>query len=190
MNYKSERFETDYDGHGQYTAAYIKILNAYQKQINDSVQRKNELKSKFFGLIRLIMIILMGLFIVSIFAAFTLMGLMIYKNYQSVAVITGAVTTVLSTFVTMLISIFKLPQIIADYLFNKEEDQMMNEIIKNIQRYELDAVRIEKENKKILNDEKEREVRQNKESFFDDSPNIKGKQPEDLKRSEAINISD
>lgn len=89
----------------------------------------------------------------------------------------------LSTFATMLISIFKLPQIIADYLFNKEEDQMMNEIIKNIQKYELDAVRIEKENKKKLESEKEQEIDQNRESILDDSPNIEGIQPEDVEIS-------
>lgn len=183
MSDNNQNNESIYDGHAQYTTAYIKILSTYQKQIDDSIRRKNELKNKFFNLIKGIIITLIILFIVSIFAFFMLMILMVRSNYQSVSVVTGAVTTMLSTFATMLISIFKLPQIIADYLFNKEEDQMMNEIIKNIQKYELDAVRIEKENKKKLESEKEQEIDQNRESILNDSPNIEGIQPEDVEIS-------
>lgn len=74
---------------------------------------------------------------------------MIYKNYSSAAIITGAITTIFSSFTTMVLSIFKLPKIIADYLFNKEEDKLMSEIIQNIQKYEIDAVKYELESIKL-----------------------------------------
>lgn len=78
-----------------------------------------------------------------------LFTIMIIKDYNSVAVITGAITTIISSFATMIVSLFKLPKIIADYLFNKKEDRLMNQIIKNIQQYEINAVKYDLENLKI-----------------------------------------
>lgn len=81
MSDNNQSNESIYDGHAQYTTAYIKILSTYQKQIDDSIKRKNELKNKFFNLIKGIIITLIILFIVSIFVFFILMMLMVRSNY-------------------------------------------------------------------------------------------------------------
>lgn len=81
----------------------------------------------------------------------------------------------LSSFATMLVSIFKLPQIIADYLFNKDEDNQMIEIIKNIQQYEIDAVKLEKT--VSIDAEKEIMSREKSDSEMKSSPNTTGEQP-------------
>jgi hypothetical protein len=135
--------------HKEYTEAYVNILNVYKDQINSSVSKKNILKGNFFKTIKIIMYILTGLFVVSIIFSLILFGIMIIFNYQSAEIIAGAITTIISTFVTMTISIFKLPKIIANYLFNKKEDKLMNSIIKNIQRYEIKAIKYEIKNLKV-----------------------------------------
>ena len=127
------------DTHNKYTDAYIEILNTYREQISLAVKQKNDLKEHFFKTIKRIIYLLSCFFVVTLTLSFVIFGIMIYKNYNSVSVIAGAVTTVISSFVTMIIAIYKLPEIIAEYLFNKQEDKLMNEVIKNIQIYEIDA---------------------------------------------------
>lgn len=134
--------------HNKYTDAYVGILDTYKKQISNSVEKKNELKKKFFGTIKIIMHFLTIIFFISIVVSLMLFYTMIANNYSSAEIIAGAITTLISSFVTMILSIFKLPEIIAEYLFNKEEDKLMSEIIKNIQEYEIDAVKYEIENAK------------------------------------------
>lgn len=73
-----------------------------------------------------------------------IIGLVVLLGNSSLEVITGSIVAVISSFVTMIVSIFKLPRIIAKYLFNKKEDDQMTRIIENIQKYELDAVKTEK----------------------------------------------
>ena len=141
--------DTVKETHNKYTDAYVSILDTYRNQIDSSVTKKNELKEKFFNAIKCIMYILTVLFVVTLVGSYFLFNQMIKNDYQSVSVITGAISAIISSFVTMVLSIFKLPEIIADYLFNKEEDQLMNTIIKNIQQYEIDAVKYEIEKTKL-----------------------------------------
>lgn len=135
--------------HDKYTDAYIKILETYRSQINLSVTKKNALKDRFFIFITIIMYALTILFIATIIGSFILFKQMIENNYESVSVITGSVSAIISSFATMVLSIFKLPEIIADYLFNKKEDKLMSDIIKNIQTYELSAVEHDIEKAKL-----------------------------------------
>lgn len=186
--YRKQAAESD--AHNKYTSAYINILETYEDQIKKSVDKKNDLKGKFFYAIRFIMYGMMLLFFISIAASFSIFWFMVYKNYQSVAVITGAVTAIISSFATMIVSIFKLPEIIARYLFNKKEDKLMNEIIKNIQRYEIEAVKLENvaelnsANNKMrfteFDAKKEKLPLPSGDLSVKDSPNTAGKQPESL----------
>ena len=164
------------NAHGKYTKAYVDILNTYKNQIEKSVTKKNELKTKFFCLIRVIMLALSFLFVISIVGSFWTFNKMIESNYQSVSVIVGAVTGMITTLSTMIISIFKLPKIVAKYLFNKKEDDQMIEIIKNIQTYELEAVKLEK--LEILNQEEEIANNDATDEFLEESTNISNVQPE------------
>lgn len=135
--------------HDKYTDAYIKILETYRSQIDLSVTNKSTLKGKFFISIRFIMYTLTILFIITIICSFILFNQMTKNDYESVSVIAGSVSAIISSFATMVLSIFKLPEIIANYLFNKEEDKLMSDIIKNIQTYELSAVEHDIEKAKL-----------------------------------------
>ena len=59
--------------------------------------------------------------------------------------IIGLVTAIISSFITMLVSLFKLPEIIAKYLFNLKEDENMAKIIGHIQTYDIGMYTIEKD---------------------------------------------
>ena len=154
--------------HDKYTDAYIDILKAYEKHISDSVSKKSALKDKFFSLINGLMKTLIVLFFISVIVAFGIFVLMILNNYESVAIIIGAVTGMVSTVSTLILSIFKLPEIIAQYLFNVEEDKYMIDIIKNIQNYEINAV--ESEN---IGAEKAVKMVVNEDVPMQSSPNVK-----------------
>lgn len=134
------------DTHDKYTDAYVNILNAYKEQISKSVIKKNELKENFLNTIRQIMNWLTWIFAGALVISLVLFVIMAWKNSSSASVIAGAITTIFSSFITMIISIFQLPRIIANYLFNKEEDKLMSDIIQNIQKYEIDAVKHDLEN--------------------------------------------
>lgn len=130
--------------HDQYTEAYVGILNAYKDQLSQSVEKKNDLKQNFFESIKKIMHNMVIIFGIVVVLSLIVMAIMAACNSSSTQILTGAIVSIVSSFVTMVLGIYKLPQIIADYLFNKEEDQLMKEIIENIQKYELDADRVER----------------------------------------------
>jgi len=164
------------NAHGKYTKAYVDILNTYKTQIESSVTKKNELKQSFLELISVILLFVTILFIGSVILSFSVFIIMIKNNYESVAVIVGAVTGMITTLSTMILSIFKLPEIVANYLFNKEEDKQMIEIIKNIQAYELQAVKLEK--LEIMKQVANIENAESEDSPLAESSNTDGTQPE------------
>ena len=69
------------DAHSEYMQAYVGILNTYKDQIKDSINKKNDLKDKFFRVIRFVMIVLMILFVVSIIISFIVFYVMIKEQY-------------------------------------------------------------------------------------------------------------
>lgn len=130
--------------HGQYTEAYVGILDAYKTQLSESVTKKNELKDKFFNCIKSIMYITAWTFAAVVVLSLLVMIIMAICGSDSTQILVGAIVSIISSFTTLILGIYKLPQIIADYLFNKEEDKQMQEIIVNIQKYELDADKTER----------------------------------------------
>ena len=137
-----ERQDREISTHSRYTEVYVEILNTYKEQLSKSINNKNNLKQDFLVFIKAVMYMLTITFIIVI--SLIIMGLVVLLGNSSLEVITGSIVAVISSFVTMIVSIFKLPRIIAKYLFNKKEDDQMTRIIENIQNYELDAVKTEK----------------------------------------------
>lgn len=130
--------------HDKYTDAYVDFLKTYTGQYEKSIKNKNGLKIAFFIVISLVMFILMIVFAVVLVETIKIFKLMIGTDYKSTELIVGAIVSLVSSFVTMNISIFKLPKFIAKYLFNKDEDSTVMKIISGIQLYELQADEHEK----------------------------------------------
>lgn len=131
---QQEKTDNGRSTHDKYTDSYVGILNEYRELLSESVKKKNDLKEKFFVAIRIIMF-----WMLAIFSAAILGSIVAICITSSPKVLAGAIVSILSSFATMMASIFKLPKIIAKYLFNKKEDDLMKDIMKNIQTYEINA---------------------------------------------------
>lgn len=113
----------------QETESYVRFdeefhcfLSNFVVQQKDKEDLKQLLKKWFFGLI------MAGFF------ALLITPLVIVLKSKGIT--TGAlVTALLTTLVELVSAIIVLPKIIAEYLFNKEEDKNMMEIIKSMQTY-------------------------------------------------------
>lgn len=137
---KKEVSNTSRSTHDKYTDSYIGILDQYKELLSKSVEKKNALKEEFFNVIKVIMYWMIGVFSVATIGS--IIAICIAKSPE---VLAGAIVSVLSSFATMMASIFKLPEIIAKYLFNKKEDNLMKDIIENIQNYEIKASDFDKQ---------------------------------------------
>ncbi len=126
-----------------YARAYINLLDTYKENIKNSTNNKIELKDKFFIAMCIMMGVAAAIFLITSGISLFLFVHMVDKNYQSVSIITGAVTAMLSTFATMAASIFVLPKMVAEKLFDQKEDDIMADIIENIQKYETNIEELE-----------------------------------------------
>ena len=84
------------------------------------------------------MAVVVGLFVFSIKWSFDLIS-----KDATTEVVTTSVVSIISSLVTVTVAIFKLPKIVASYLFNKKEDNLMKEVISTIQNYEINAIELE-----------------------------------------------
>lgn len=139
---KDQKFENK-SAHNRSTDTYIEILNTYKDQLNKSFDQKIKLKKDFFHFIQFVMRVMVVVFAIVLIGSVILMSAMAFMNLISLQFIVGAATAIISSFVSLLLGIIKLPKIIAKYLFDKEENNLMEGIIKNIQIYELNATRYE-----------------------------------------------
>ena len=111
------------------TSSYIRFDKEFRKFLKHYVrqQKKKEfqklvLKGFFFGIIMLGFVILLA----------TPMVIMLFCAEKSSSVL---ITSLIASLIELVSAIIVLPKIIAEYLFNKEEDKNMMEIIKYMQRY-------------------------------------------------------
>lgn len=173
--------------HDKYTYLYVHILNTYRGQLETSVKTKNNLQNKFYILITGFMIGLTVLFCGSVIASFVLFFIMLKMNYTSAYMVSGAITATVSSFATAIAALFKLPEIVAKYLFNKDEDKAMNEIIKNIQEYEINAVRLNDRTEIDVNGNADMTIRRDEASVID-VPKTGGGEPADEEDEEKNEI--
>lgn len=132
---------------------YTDLLKFYIKNVRISNILKIVLKISFFIIIILIMVVLSLFFGYSIYKSFEIIDnldiLQDNSKHNSIESIIGVIGTLISSFTTLLVSIIKLPEIIAKYLFNRKEEAHMSKIIENIQNYDVQIYSIEKEAKEF-----------------------------------------
>lgn len=127
-----------------HTKRYTDLLSNYVTHTESSNEIKNSYKKIFFWTILGIMFVLTFLFISSIFNAFDLIEKLSKDKTVQMGNVAGIITAVISSFVTMLVSLFKLPKIIAEYLFNPKEDKNMSTIVGQIQQYDIGMYSVER----------------------------------------------
>lgn len=129
---------------------YTDLLRFYIKNVRISNILKIIFKILFFVIIILIMVGLSIFFGYSIYNSFKIIGNLDITQDNSVESIIGVIGTLIPSFTTLLVSIIKLPEIIAKYLFNRKEEEHMAKIIENIQNYDVQIYSIEKEAKEFV----------------------------------------
>lgn len=134
----------------EHTKKYTDLLDGFIKNTKSATVLKNELKIAFFVIIVLIMFILAGLFVYSIYKAFDIIKSLETPKNDATESIIGAVISIIPSLATMLVSLIKLPEIIAQYLFNLEEDKNMVAIIEKIQNYDIQMYSLENDVEHLL----------------------------------------
>lgn len=132
---------------------YTDLLRFYIKNVRISNILKIIFKISFFVIIIWVMFILSIFFGYSIYKSFKIIGnlnITKYNSIKSIESIVGIIGTLIPSFTTLLVSIIKLPEIIAKYLFNRKEEEHMAKIIENIQNYDVQIYSIEKEAKAFV----------------------------------------
>lgn len=127
---------SEYKAHAQ---KYTDFLENYRRYTKESNELKNKYKKKFFWIIMIILASLVVTFITVV-----IVSVFIIPNKKSIEVIVVIITTVISSFSTVLVALFQLPKIIADYLFNKKENSSIAKIIEQIQQNDKDMYTLEK----------------------------------------------
>lgn len=110
---------------------YTKLLKKYVKNTEESLALKLTLKKVFFYGISSILVVLIILFVVIVIVSALNYDKLSSKN--NVALILPLVSSLSTT----LVAICKLPEIIAHYLFNPEEEKSIIEIIGEMQEYDI-----------------------------------------------------
>ena len=98
---------------------YSEILRTYKNNLLLALRKKRTFKQWVFWISLAILI-----------TSFILTVIVIFVFSKKLGVIASGVASLLTVYLT-------IPKIISDYLFNKDEEKYMCEIIKNIQKYDL-----------------------------------------------------
>ncbi len=104
---------------------FLIFLNNFVKTQNDKEQQKTILKEQFFY------IVMLG------FLALLLTPMILIISLKSLSQIT-AIVSLVSILFELVSAIIILPKIIAEYLFNKQEDEKLLQIIESMQKYNQD----------------------------------------------------
>lgn len=149
----------------KHSISYSDLLEIYVSSARWNVIIRNVLKILFFVITMGCFVIVVYIFCCSINYSFS-----IFERYSTSSditweVIVSVVTVLVPTISSLIVAFLKIPQIIAKYLFNIEEDNLMNSIIKNIQKYdkvmfamEHDIEELLKKHKKLTEETEDEDI--------------------------------
>lgn len=110
---------------------YSRLLSVYVDNISDILKDKREKKNKTYKIaFGLLIAVPIGTFIVIIMALY----IAVFCEQASVLEILPEVVVAAGAFIVTLMTI---PNLISEYLFNKEEEQTMSAVIGKIQDYDI-----------------------------------------------------
>lgn len=77
--------------------------------------------------------------------------------------LTSVITIIVPAISSLIVALIKIPQTIAQYLFDTEEDKFMNKIIENIQHYDISMYAMENKITDLLDAEQDADNSDNDE---------------------------
>ena len=108
----------------EHNSDYTKLLGCYVENLSKTLKAKYWFKIIFFGFIMFAIIIVLDIFMRSI-------------NYAlQCEEMSAAIVAIIGGFVSLISATIALPSIIAQYLFNIDEEKDASEIIKNMQEFD------------------------------------------------------
>lgn len=134
---------------------YSGLLDAYVKSARRNMLLKMWLKIFFFIITMGSMVTILILFGVSLSYAFKSFNKFENLNEVSGSAISSIISIILPAISSLIVAFIKIPQIIAKYLFNAEEDSYMNSVIKNIQDYDKSMFAMEHQIDELLMNNKD-----------------------------------
>ena len=148
---------------------YSKLLDAYVTSVKTNIFLKNLFKILFFFVTMGSMLAIIYFFYISL--RYTLDNFSKFDNLNEISIeaILSILTIILPTISSLIIAFIKIPKIIARYLFNIEEDNYMNSVIKNIQDYDKSMFAMEHKIDELLMQHKDQEPSADDENI-EDSP--------------------
>lgn len=163
----------------KHSISYSDLLEIYVSSARWNVIIRNVLKILFFVITMGCFVIVVYIFCCSINYSFS-----IFERYSTSSditweVIVSVVTVLVPTISSLIVAFLKIPQIIAKYLFNIEEDNLMNSIIKNIQKYdkvmfamEHDIEELLKKHKKLTEETEDEDIEESPKEKKEDRKSV------------------
>lgn len=108
--------------------AYTSILRAYEVNVDKNLKAKRRYKSIFFYLICAVLALIASLTIAVVILGIA--GVISAKN-ENIGIYVTALGSFLSSFLI-------LPKVVAKYLFNREEETKVADIVRTMQSYDTD----------------------------------------------------
>ena len=151
----------------KHSISYSDLLSTYVKMVKRNSYIKDTLKILFFFITIGSLVFIVYLFGETLKYAFNFFENQKDTNEISIETILSVVTIVIPAVSSLIVAFIKIPEIIAEYLFNIEEDNYMNSIIKNIQDHDQSMFAMEHKINVTLAENKTESIDDN----FEDSPN-------------------
>lgn len=148
---------------------YSKLLDIYVDSANQNITMKKWFKIIFFIVTMCSLISVVVLFFLTILYAFYSFNKFDDLNGVTTQAILSVVTIVVPAISSLIVAFIKIPEIIAQYLFNTKEDENMNLIIKNIQDYDTAMFAMEQKLDELLMDNKDQNA-EVEDDNIEDSP--------------------
>jgi len=128
--------ENDIKSLSEHNNLYTQLLKEYVQRFTESSKIKRKYRKVAFW-------VFIVLLVVSTIVTFVILGCSVFFSLKSKLDISSSLTAVISTLVSSICSFIVIPKIIVEYLFDKEEEKNLTEVIGRIQEYDS---RIRKKN--------------------------------------------
>lgn len=120
----------------KHSKSYSDLLNIYVRATKRNTIIKDILKILFFVITMGALITIVVVFCITLNSAYNLLKNLEDINTISIEAILSVATIVIPAISSLIVAFIKIPKIIAKYLFNVQEENYMDSIIKNIQNHD------------------------------------------------------
>ena len=129
---------------------YSRLLDIYVDSAKQNMTMKKWFKIIFFVVTMCSLVAVVCFFCMTLLYAFKSLNKFYNLNGITIEAILSIITVMVPAISSLIVAFIKIPEIIARYLFNAEEDNNMNLIIKNIQDYDKTMFSMEQKLDELL----------------------------------------